>query len=149
MNSFGYGGTNAHVVLAEPGDAATTDGAPELPAAHVETATDPLLLVSARSPEALRELAGKHAEALADPDVDVASYCRSAAIHRSHHRLRTSFPASDRSSLIDSLTEYSAEEPDAGRTRAGRAETLVRLHRDGPAVVGDGPPALPDGEGFP
>ena len=113
VNSFGYGGTNAHVVLAEPGDAATTDGAPKLPAAHVETATDPLLLVSARSPEALRELAGKHAEALADPDVDVASYCRSAAIHRSHHRLRMSFPASDRSSLIDSLTEYSAEEPDA------------------------------------
>jgi acyl transferase domain-containing protein/Zn-dependent alcohol dehydrogenase/NADP-dependent 3-hydroxy acid dehydrogenase YdfG len=113
VNSFGYGGTNAHVVLAEPGDAATIDEVPSLPAAHVETATDPLLLVSARSPEALRELAGKHAEALADPDVDVASYCRSAAIHRSHHRLRTSFPASDRSSLVDSLTTYSAEEADA------------------------------------
>ena len=113
MNSFGYGGTNAHVVLAEPGDAATTAGVPKLPAAHVETATDPLLLVSARSPEALRELAGKHAEALADPNVDVAAYCRSAAIHRSHHRLRTSFPAADRSSLIDSLTTYSAQEADA------------------------------------
>ena len=113
MNSFGYGGTNAHVVLAEPGDAATTAEVPSLPAAHVETATDPLLLVSARSPEALRELAGKHAEALADPNVDVAAYCRSAAIHRSHHRLRTSFPAADRSSLIDSLTTYSAQEADA------------------------------------
>ena len=112
VNSFGYGGTNAHVVLAEPGDAVTTAEVPKLPAAHVETATDPLLLVSARSPEALRELAGKHAEALADPDVDVASYCRSAAIHRSHHRLRTSFPATDRSSLIDSLTTYSADEAD-------------------------------------
>ena len=115
VNSFGYGGTNAHVVLAEPGDAATIDEVPSLPAAHVATATDPLLLVSARSPEALRELAGKHAEALADPDVDVASYCRSAAIHRSHHRLRTSFPASDRSSLIDSLTRYSAKEADAAQ----------------------------------
>jgi acyl transferase domain-containing protein/NAD(P)-dependent dehydrogenase (short-subunit alcohol dehydrogenase family)/acyl carrier protein len=110
VNSFGYGGTNAHVVLAEPPeDLATTDEVPSLPAAHVETATDPLLLVSARSPEALRELAGKHAEALADPDVDVASYCRSAAVHRSHHRLRRSFPASDRSSLIDSLRTYSAD----------------------------------------
>ena len=113
VNSFGYGGTNAHVVLAEPGDAATTAGVPKLPAAHVETATDPLLLVSARSPEALRELAGKHAEALADPNVDVAAYCRSAAIHRSHHRLRTSFPAADRTSLIDALTTYSAQETDA------------------------------------
>jgi acyl transferase domain-containing protein/NADPH:quinone reductase-like Zn-dependent oxidoreductase/NAD(P)-dependent dehydrogenase (short-subunit alcohol dehydrogenase family) len=113
VNSFGYGGTNAHVVLAEPWDSATTDDVPSLPAVHVETATDPLLLVSARSPEALRELAGKHAEALADPGVDVAAYCRSAAIHRSHHRLRTSFPASDRSSLIDSLTTWSAGEADA------------------------------------
>jgi acyl transferase domain-containing protein/threonine dehydrogenase-like Zn-dependent dehydrogenase len=113
VNSFGYGGTNAHVVLAEPGDAATTDEVPNLPASQGETATDPLLVVSARSPEALRELAVKHAEALSDPDVDVAAYCRSAAIHRSHHRLRTSFRAADRSPLIDSLTTYSAQEADA------------------------------------
>ncbi len=109
VNSFGYGGTNAHVVLAEPWDTATTDELPDLPASHLEPATDPLLLVSARSPEALRDLAAKHAEALSNPDVDLAAYCRSAAIHRSHHRLRTSFPTSDRSSLIDSLTTYSAE----------------------------------------
>src|SRR4029450_11144424 len=94
VNSFGYGGTNAHVVLAEPWDAAT-DELPDLSASHLEPATDPLLLVSARRPEALRELAAKHAEALSNPDVDLAAYCRSAALHRSHHRLRTSFPAAD------------------------------------------------------
>jgi acyl transferase domain-containing protein/NADPH:quinone reductase-like Zn-dependent oxidoreductase len=113
VNSFGYGGTNAHVVLAEPGDLAKVDRLPSLPVEHVETATDPLLLVSARSPEALRDLAARHAEALSDPDVDVAAYCRSAAIHRSHHRLRTTFRAADQSSLIDSLTGYSAEEADS------------------------------------
>jgi acyl transferase domain-containing protein/threonine dehydrogenase-like Zn-dependent dehydrogenase/acyl carrier protein len=112
VNSFGYGGTNAHVVLAEPAELLTIAEVPTPPASHVETATDPLLLVSARSPEALRELAGKHAEALQNPNVDLAAYSRSAAIHRSHHRLRTSFPAADRSSLIDSLTTFSAQEVD-------------------------------------
>jgi acyl transferase domain-containing protein/threonine dehydrogenase-like Zn-dependent dehydrogenase/NAD(P)-dependent dehydrogenase (short-subunit alcohol dehydrogenase family) len=113
VNSFGYGGTNAHVVLAEPWDAATTDELTDLPASHLEPATDPLLLVSARSPEALRELTAKHAEALSNPDVDLAAYCRSAAIHRSHHRLRTSFRAAERLPLIDSLTTYSAEAADS------------------------------------
>jgi len=107
VNSFGYGGSNAHVVLAEPpADLARTG---ELPGVPAEPVTEPLLVVSARSPEALHELAQKHAEALAAPDVDVAAYCRSAALHRSHLRLRTSFPAADRSSLIESLRSYSSE----------------------------------------
>ena len=115
VNSFGYGGTNAHVVLAEPPEnvAKGTDEVSDAAAAHVETATEAILPVSARSPGALHELAAKHAQALSDPDVDLADYCRSAAIHRSHHRLRTAFPAGDRLSLIESLQNFSAEQAGA------------------------------------
>ena len=111
VNSFGYGGTNAHVVLAEPPEdlAKSTDEVSDA-AAHVETATEAFLPVSARSPGALHELAAKHAQALSRPDIDLADYCRSAAIHRSHHRLRTAFPAADRVSLIESLQNFSLEE---------------------------------------
>jgi acyl transferase domain-containing protein/acyl carrier protein len=105
VNSFGYGGTNAHVVLAEPPPAPESrDGGP---------AGAPLLLLSARSPAALRQLAEAHGQALARPGVDVPTHCRSAAVHRSHHRFRTSFDAADRSSLLASLTAYAQEPADA------------------------------------
>jgi mycocerosic acid synthase len=110
VNSFGYGGTNAHVVLAEPpGDLARTEEESGIPTAGAVSAAESLLVISARSPGALHELAGKHAEALSRPDVDVATYCRSAAIHRSHHRLRASFPVASRFSLVDSLKNFSLE----------------------------------------
>ncbi len=92
VNSFGYGGANAHAVLAEPSAAAPT---PDSGGA----APEPLLVLSARSPEALRRLAERHAQALARPGVNLRDHCRSAAVHRSHHRLRVSFDAADPSSL--------------------------------------------------
>jgi len=58
VNSFGFGGANAHVVLEEYRQ-------PKACAA-VEPATLPLWL-SARTPEALRENAARHARFLADP----------------------------------------------------------------------------------
>ncbi|WP_343710097.1 type I polyketide synthase, partial [Mycobacterium sp.] len=105
VNSFGYGGANAHVVLAEPPPA---DEVPAVPGAG-----EPLLLLSARSPKALQQLAERHAQALSVSGVDLAAHCRSAAVHRSHHRLRASFEATDRSSLVDSLRAFAGEGADA------------------------------------
>jgi acyl transferase domain-containing protein/NADP-dependent 3-hydroxy acid dehydrogenase YdfG/acyl carrier protein len=124
VNSFGYGGTNAHVVLAEPPEAERFD--------RVEPAAEPLLLLSARSPEALHELAGRHAEALADGDVDIATHCRSAVVHRSHHRLRAAFPAGDRAVLIDSLRAYSAEDAAAVEPALERPKLLFVYTGMGP-----------------
>ncbi|NTV94311.1 MAG: acyltransferase domain-containing protein, partial [Thiobacillus sp.] len=56
VNSFGFGGANAHVLLEE----APTGCRPE-----VRAATPPLFL-SARHPEALKALAGRYADRLAD-----------------------------------------------------------------------------------
>ena len=61
VNSFGFGGANAHVLLQE------------FPASTVASSafagtTVPPLLLSARSEPALRELAGRYAELLASPD---------------------------------------------------------------------------------
>ncbi|KAA8969659.1 type I polyketide synthase [Mycobacterium sp.] len=105
VNSFGYGGTNAHVVLAEPPAAPAVADDGNRPA--------PLLLISARSPAALRQLAEQHARALSRPSVDLRSHCRSAAVHRSHHRFRAAFDAADRSSLLASLAAYAQDPADA------------------------------------
>ena len=61
VNSFGYGGTNAHCLIEQAPPAAPRPGTPEL--------TEPALLpVSARSPEALRALAQSYADLLGAPN---------------------------------------------------------------------------------
>lgn len=108
VNSFGYGGSNAHVVLAEPPQ--------DVRHTHVSSGDpvgdrpEPLLVFSARSPEALRELAHRHAELISASDADIATYCRSAAVHRSHHRYRAALPAAERPTLVESLRAFGSME---------------------------------------
>ncbi|MEO7275553.1 MAG: type I polyketide synthase, partial [Vicinamibacterales bacterium] len=86
VSSFGFSGTNAHVVL-------------EGPPAHLEPSEEPeprvdalaparthhLLPVSARTPEALHALVERYHEWLgARPGLDVADVCFTAAVGRSH-----------------------------------------------------------------
>ncbi|MBX9391076.1 type I polyketide synthase, partial [Streptomonospora nanhaiensis] len=82
VSSFGMGGTNCHVVLEEAPPAARR--APEAGAGpHV-------LPVSARTPEALADLARRHADHLAArPGLDLADAAATAATGRRHfeHRL--------------------------------------------------------------
>ncbi|ATB41074.1 type I polyketide synthase [Cystobacter fuscus] len=73
VSSFGFSGTNAHVVLEEAPAPERTRPETE-PRRHV-------LLLSARSPEALRALAGRYARALED-GVDVVDMCFTAAVGR-------------------------------------------------------------------
>jgi myxalamid-type polyketide synthase MxaE and MxaD len=73
VSAFGFGGTNAHVVLEE---------APT--AEDPEPAEAPWLLpISARSPEALEASKGAYGETLAG-DPDPAAICYTAGVRRSH-----------------------------------------------------------------
>ncbi|MCC7360975.1 MAG: SDR family NAD(P)-dependent oxidoreductase [Anaerolineales bacterium] len=60
VSSFGFGGTNAHILLEE----APLSAAPPAPPDE----RPQLLMLSARSPEALRALAGRYAQTLRAPD---------------------------------------------------------------------------------
>ena len=110
VNSFGFGGANAHVILR--GAEAHTNGA-----AHVEVPRATMIPLSARSPEALVELArrymarlgGAHAPAL--EDVAVA-----AAQRRAHHEHRAAIVATTREEAVDGLDAFIA-----GETRAAVA----------------------------
>jgi myxalamid-type polyketide synthase MxaB len=84
ISSFGFGGTNAHILVEEPPATTSAPAAVERPL-HVFT-------LSAKSNEALRELAGRYATALNDPAPgDLADICYTANSGRSHfaHRLAT------------------------------------------------------------
>ena len=114
VSSFGFGGTNAHLVLAEPlaGSAAPPQGA-----------TGPqVLTISARTEEALRDLADRYARRLTDPDVatDPAALCAAAAVRRSHHEYRLACVGDTAERMREALAAYRKGEEFAGLSSGGR-----------------------------
>jgi acyl transferase domain-containing protein/NADPH:quinone reductase-like Zn-dependent oxidoreductase len=102
INGFGYGGTNAHAILAEPGARMTR--AKRRHSAGRDTGVFPL---SARSEAATRELAGTYADLLetrTDPD----DLIEAAWNRRAHHRSRAGVPFSDPAELTERLRQLSS-----------------------------------------
>ncbi len=117
VNSFGFGGTNAHAIL---------QTAPALAARTPAAAGDgPYLLpLSARHPESLRQLAARYADAL-EPDggalkhAPLASVCWTAAVGREHHAYRSCATGPDRATLVAALRALAAGQPDGnGHTQS-------------------------------
>lgn len=84
VSSFGFSGTNAHVVLEEPPRDVAVDPANVAPGRGSQ-----LLVLSARDEPALRDLAELYCSALADTAVPLADLCFTASAGRAHfpHRL--------------------------------------------------------------
>jgi acyl transferase domain-containing protein/NADPH:quinone reductase-like Zn-dependent oxidoreductase/acyl carrier protein len=80
VNSFGFGGTNAHIILREHRAAPAPDALPR-------SGLQPLL-ISARNPAARLALAQRYEERLRRPGADAADICRGAAQARTHHEYR-------------------------------------------------------------
>lgn len=96
VSSFGFGGTNAHVILEE---------APGLPEKPAPSPTGPFALpLSAASGGALRALAARHAERLAAADAPAAAdMCFSAATERDTFAHRLVAVAADAEGLRQAL----------------------------------------------
>ncbi|MFB6891358.1 SDR family NAD(P)-dependent oxidoreductase, partial [Kitasatospora sp. NPDC056327] len=129
VSSFGVSGTNAHVVLEQaPAQgpaagpvAAGLDG--ELDAGS--GAPVPWLL-SARSPEALREQAGRLAEFTGDrPGAEAAAVARTLAGSRAALERRAVVVAADREQVLGGLRALAGGEAGAGLV-SGRAEVAGR-----------------------
>jgi acyl transferase domain-containing protein/acyl carrier protein len=114
VNSFGYGGTNAHVILCEAPAAAPAAG-------EAESADTALLLpLSARSEQALVGLAHRYVELLSAPAAPpLADLCYSAGARRAHHGFRHAVVGSSRATLLEKLSAFAASGK-AGKTQAGR-----------------------------
>jgi hybrid polyketide synthase/nonribosomal peptide synthetase FtdB len=137
VSSFGFGGTNAHVVLEEaPGDAT--------PAVAGGEEQGPWLLpLSARSPEALRVAAGRLRELAAGTETDLRDLCRTAAVRRSHHEYRLAVTCRSRAELTAGIDAFLAGTPAAGlahgrRGRNRRRKVAFVFSGQGPQWAGMG-----------
>ncbi len=105
ISSFGWSGTNAHVVLEE---------APEQPAAASAPNLPVLVAVSAETQEALHVLGEAYAERVASVTrQELADIGHTSTARRTHHRYRVAAVASDGPAMAAAL-----------RTKAGHATKL-------------------------
>ncbi|WP_233624133.1 type I polyketide synthase, partial [Burkholderia vietnamiensis] len=131
VSAFGASGTNAHLVLEEapaPARAAT-------PSKHK---VHPLVL-SAKTPAALRELAGRYRSRLeAERGLDIAAVAFSAATGRSHFAHRLALPVTSIDDAIDKLRAFHEQEPPTAAPRAARVKTAFLFTGQGSQYAGMG-----------
>ena len=137
VSSFGFGGTNAHVILEEPpSPGAAAQGELQRPL-HV-------LPLSAKNWQALDELAARYAVLLAEqPDLDVGDLCAAVGRGRSHFTERAAFVAATSSELREQLQHFAAKELHVGGhvgsvTRAGRPKVAFLFTGQGAQYLGMG-----------
>lgn len=113
VNSFGFGGANAHVLLEEyrPKNAAAVSLA-ECRETRRDTSTVsmdgdfPPLFLSARKEEALRELAGQYAQLLELQSLNYYDVAWTAAHHRQSLEKGAAFFAANQEELIEALRVF-------------------------------------------
>ncbi len=116
VSSFGFSGTNAHVIL---------ESAPPSAPGQLSPRSVHLLSLSARSDEALRERARQLADQLArQPELSLADVCASANAGRAHfgHRLTTLIRAS--APTVAALRAFAAQQETPGLT-SGQVPTAA------------------------
>lgn len=130
VNSFGFGGTNAHVVLEG------IDLDEELPPTADESQTEDkalLLPLSARSSEALEAMAQKTSEFLSEQksnsSISLKDICYSASLRRGHHDHRLTLVADSKARLRENLKAFLDKENrlgmSSGRLVPGKSSQLA------------------------
>ncbi|MEZ4271531.1 MAG: alpha/beta fold hydrolase [Myxococcota bacterium] len=121
VSSFGFSGTNAHVILQE---------APKSAPRAESTATRPmhLLTLSGRSTEALAAQCRRLAEHLNDhPEATLLDVCHTAAVARVHHTERLALLAEDTTELTADLRAFAKGQPVAHAIQGAAALTACKV----------------------
>ncbi len=117
ISSFGFGGTNAHLVLeAAPPIVPVSENASEDQPVFTVKAGAHLLALSAASSAALKDLVERVRRKLVDrpdcPADELVDLCHAAGVRRSHLTHRVAFSVRDPQELIAHLEGFRAQQPD-------------------------------------
>ena len=111
VSSFGFSGTNAHVLVEEAPSVAEAAPVPDTGRLRV-------LPLSARTPDALAEIARRYRDWLAaHPDTSVADLCFTAAVGRSHFQHRAALVVDSVASAGELLAALADDRPAPGLVR--------------------------------
>ncbi|CAN1549521.1 enoyl_red domain containing protein [Rhabdaerophilaceae bacterium] len=132
INSFGFGGTNAHVVLRQ--HIAKAKGKARKQA--VQSGKPGILLLSARAPQAIDGVISAHIAALKTlPAENWGTYCANAALMRDHHAHRVALMAQSPDEAIEHMQALiKGEAPLRAARQRGAAKGKVAF-----AFSGNGP----------
>jgi len=114
INSFGFGGTNAHVVVAEAPENAESGINPK---SQIPNFKSFLLPLSARSLEALKAVAAAYKDFLTTEDFSLSDICYTASLRRGHHSHRLTVAGNSKEELTENLSAFLA-----GETRTGMSD---------------------------
>jgi len=107
ISSFGMSGTNAHVVL-EAAPLEETEGL----LTTINSGREYYLLpLSARSPEALKDLARAYRELLAEKPLQLQDICYTASLRRVHYEYRLGLAGDSREELVNQLDDFLEDIP--------------------------------------
>lgn len=107
INSFGFGGANAHVVLQSAPEKEEVKPTPD-------DGNAKLFTMSARSEDALNDLANKYIEYLEGTEDSLHDMCYSAATRRSAHDTRLAIAAHDKAELAENIKAFLNDEERVG-----------------------------------
>ncbi|MBW4633664.1 MAG: type I polyketide synthase [Iphinoe sp. HA4291-MV1] len=121
VSSFGFSGTNAHVVLEE----APT---PQPAVAPVVERQVQLLTLSAKTPAALTELAQRYQQHIAaHPDLLLADLCYTTQVARSHFAHRFSVVVTSSTEAQEKLTAFASGEVSTGIVQGHIQSTAAKV----------------------
>ena len=108
VSSFGFSGTNSHVILEEaPSSAQAIPDSASLGHRPLQ-----ILNISARSPQALNAQVRRFTQQLKQiPDEDLTAFCLAASLRRTHFEHRLSIVASSKAECLEKLNHFSNQTP--------------------------------------
>ncbi|WP_237384473.1 polyketide synthase [Sulfidibacter corallicola] len=132
VSSFGFSGTNAHVIVGCPPSAADDPNAATSSPIQGSEPPQQLLAISARDSKALEAAVARfHLDLTHRQDHELGDFCHSANACRRHYEHRAVFAASDRGDMLAALQATPIAEGQIGSKRGKLA-----------LILGDDPRAL-------
>jgi myxalamid-type polyketide synthase MxaB len=126
ISSFGFGGTNAHMIVEEAPPRSRPEGLPSRPW-HI-------LTLSARTESAVKNLASRYERHLSEhPQDELMNICFSANAGRSHFARRVAVVAESKEQLREALVAFGAGQP--AQSVGAELRSGQSTRKDGPRIA--------------